>query len=107
MPVRLCLARGCPNLATYRGHCPDHARVKEQQTRRSGKVIYNTTRWKHTRKRVLFEQPLCAVEGCNEIATDVDHIEPLPHGAPYDLENLQGLCAAHHGAKTRREQQTA
>lgn len=104
MPIRLCLAAGCPRPASYRGYCAEHARVRERRTNRAGKAIYNSTRWKHTRRRVLFLQPLCAVEGCGEIATDVDHIVPLPDGAAYELSNLQGLCAAHHGQKTRREQ---
>lgn len=107
MTIRICLRPGCPARATYRGYCPEHARAKEQGTRRVGKAIYNSPRWRHTRRRVLSEQPLCAIEGCGEIATDVDHIVPLPRGDAYALANLQGLCARHHGEKTRREQQTS
>lgn len=104
MPSRLCITPGCAGTVTYRGYCQAHARVKEQRTNRAGAHIYNTAKWKHTRRRVLFEQPLCAVEGCGEIAVDVDHIVPLPDGAPYDLANLQGLCKMHHSQKTRSEQ---
>ncbi len=104
MPQRLCLHPGCGAAVTYRGYCAEHARDKERRTARKGARIYRTARWRHTRKRVLFAQPLCAVEGCGEIATDVDHIVPLPEGDPYALSNLQGLCRRHHSEKTRREQ---
>jgi 5-methylcytosine-specific restriction protein A len=56
------------------------------------------------RKRVLFEQPLCAVEGCSQIATDVDHVVPLSQGgAEYERLNCQGLCAYHHAVKSGGE----
>lgn len=39
---------------------------------------------------------------CNAYANQVDHIaDPLDHS----LENLQSLCARHHGKKTSREAQ--
>ena len=56
------------------------------------------------RKRVMFEQPLCAVEGCNELSRDLDHVVPLAQGgAEYARENVQGLCPFHHHQKTARE----
>ena len=104
MPQRLCSHPGCGGTVTYRGYCAEHARAKEQRTARKGTRIYHTARWRNTRKRVLFDHPLCQAEGCGEIATDVDHIVPLPEGDPYALSNLQALCRRHHGEKTRREQ---
>lgn len=102
MPSRICLRPGCAGVVTYRGYCQAHARDKERRTRRKGLHVYNTKRWKVLARRVLFEQPLCP---CGEIATDVDHIKPLAKGgAPYDRANLQGLCKACHGRKTKREQ---
>ena len=100
MPRRLCSIPGCAGTVTYRGRCQAHARLKERDTNRAGRHIYNTAKWKHTRKRVLFEQPLCK---CGEIAVDVDHIVPLPEGDPYAMSNLQGLCKQCHGRKTRIE----
>lgn len=37
------------------------------------------------------------------MATQLDHIIPLELGGADDATNLQGLCDAHHLAKTRRE----
>ena len=82
MPIRLCLNAGCPNPATYRGKCPTHAKAREQGTRRAGHHIYGTKRWQLLRRRVLSEQPLCAADGCDEIATDADHIVPIEQGGP-------------------------
>src|SRR5688572_30750830 len=106
MPTRLCLQAGCPNPATYRGRCPTHARTTNQATHHN-RTIYNSARWKHTRERVLYEQPLCASDGCDEISTDVDHITAIEAGGdPWARHNLQGLCASCHGRKTKREQAT-
>jgi 5-methylcytosine-specific restriction endonuclease McrA len=102
--IRSCIKPGCPEPATYRGRCQRHAKQRERTINRAGRQVYATKRWKVARRRVLFEQPLCAIEGCMEIATDVDHIVPLPEGEPYARDNLQGLCRKHHGVKTRSEQ---
>jgi hypothetical protein len=46
------------------------------------------------RKRVLFEQHICAEGNCSKLATEVDHITPLSQGGDrYARENLQGLCS--------------
>jgi 5-methylcytosine-specific restriction endonuclease McrA len=105
MPTRLCLEPRCPNPATYRGRCPQHARTHDKATNRAGRHVYSTKRWQLLRRTVLFEQPICA--GCdNALAVDVDHVTPLAKGgAPYDRTNVQGLCPPCHSAKTRREQQ--
>ena len=100
MPIRLCLSTRCPNPATYRGRCDKHKRQGE--SKRAGKAIYNTAKWKHTRKAVLAKQPLCE---CGEIAVDVHHIRDIRDGgAPYDQENLVGLCKRCHSLETRRRQ---
>lgn len=101
---RLCNTPGCAGAVTYRGRCADCAAHKERRTVRKGRAIYKSAKWRNTRKAVLAAEPLCAVEGCGEIAVDVDHIVPLPAGEPFALSNLQGLCRYHHGVKTRREQ---
>lgn len=99
MPVKLCSAPRCPEYATYRGKCRGHARDRERQTNRAGKAIYNTAKWRHTRKAVLSREPLCP---CGEIAVDVHHkVDLADGGAPYDLENLEGLCHACHSKETR------
>jgi 5-methylcytosine-specific restriction endonuclease McrA len=53
------------------------------------------------RKRVLFEQRVCADEDCMRLATEVDHIVPMSQGGPeYERDNCQGLCAHHHALKS-------
>ena len=102
MPIRICLHPGCPNQATYRGRCPQHNRTRNTETHRN-RHIYNSKRWKMLRRRVLFEQPICAI--CDkELAVDVDHIRPIADGgAPFERANCQGLCRSCHSTKTRKE----
>lgn len=61
-------------------------------------------RWQRERGVYLKGHPWCAYPGCEERATQVDHI--VPHrgdeGLFWDKGNWQGLCARHHSAKTRR-----
>lgn len=55
-------------------------------------------RW---RAAILALYPICNTLGCNKPSTDADHITPLAKGGhPYDLNNGQGLCRAHHMHKT-------
>jgi hypothetical protein len=46
----------------------------------SGRQWYRTDRWQRLRRRVLSEQPFCAMrekrERCRLVATEVDHIKP-------------------------------
>lgn len=65
--------------------------------------IYSTSRWQKLREYKKHRNPLC--EEClrNNVITPmelVDHIIPIAEGgAPYDLENLQSLCASCHNKK--------
>jgi 5-methylcytosine-specific restriction protein A len=103
MPTRICSTSGCPQPATHRGRCATCASRNDRGIQRAGHAIYRTRRWQLLRRRVLFEQPICA--GCdNALAVDVDHVTPLGQGgAPYARSNVQGLCKRCHGAKTRLE----
>ena len=108
MPVKLCSSPRCPHPATYRGKCSHHSRVRERQTNRAGKAIYNTKRWQMTRKAYLAKQPLCETEGCGEIATDVHHRVDLADGGdPWNLEGLEALCHSCHSSTTRQRQLTS
>lgn len=99
-PIRLCLAPRCGSRAAHRGYCRDHA-PPQRLDKVEQKRIYNSKRWKSTRKRQLFEHPLCK---CGHIAEEVDHILPLADGGdPYRFDNLQSLCRECHFAKTREE----
>lgn len=57
------------------------------------------------RAQVLAEQPICAWPGCDELATEDDHIVPVHQRPDLDLvrENHQGLCSTHHEQKTQLE----
>ncbi len=65
--------------------------------------IYSTSRWQKLREYKKHRNPLC--EEClrnNEITPMalVDHIIPIAEGgAPYDVANLQSLCASCHQKK--------
>lgn len=62
-------------------------------------------RWNRFRLRVLRAYPICAVEGCDRPARDVDHIDGLGPLGPrgYDWDNLQALCASCHSRKTVKQ----
>jgi 5-methylcytosine-specific restriction endonuclease McrA len=71
-------------------------------------AMYASSRWLRLRLLFLAEHPLCVEcerQGKIVSAVDVDHI--TPHGGDWglflDRANLQGLCKACHGVKTRSE----
>lgn len=100
MPTRLCLEARCPEPAKYRGRCATHARSINRTTHRNRR-IYNSKRWAMTRQRVLFEQPLCATDGCDELSTDVHHIVDLEAGGdPWARSNLEAHCHSCHSKIT-------
>lgn len=56
--------------------------------------------WRKVRAQVLREQPVCAVEGCQNPSTTVDHIIPLSKGGHRTARhNLQGMCGPHNFSK--------
>ena len=69
-----------------------------------GRQCYRTDRWQRLRRKVLSEQPLCAMreqrERCRLVATEVDHIKPHRGDRRlfFDRANLR-RCA---GAATRK-----
>lgn len=65
--------------------------------------IYDSPAWRALRARVLREEPVCRLCGINP-SRDADHIIPVDQGgAPYDRDNVQGLCRPCHVAKTRAQ----
>lgn len=102
MPTRLCRDPTCDEAATYRGRCAVHARKRNREIRRAGRSIYNSRKWKLTRRRQLVLHPLCL---CGRIAEHVHHIIDLDDGGdPWAETNLQSLCAACHSRETRARQ---
>ena len=64
----------------------------------------NSTAWRNLRAKVLRRDPFCRhcwQMGVMVPATECDHINNDP--TDNRLENLQGLCATHHGLKTRQD----
>ena len=74
-----------------------------------GRQWYRTDRWQRLRRRVLSEQPFCAMrekrERCRLVATEVDHIKPHRGDRRlfFDRANLQPMCRSCHAQKTARE----
>jgi len=79
------------------------------ESRAADRRFYSSTRWVAFREHAmkLPENVLCRVcreRGLIVPSNQLDHIKPRkthPELA-YCLENVQGLCAAHHTEKTRR-----
>lgn len=108
MPAKIptpCTYPGCPRLSVSRGRCNDHkAERRKDYDRRRGSASSRGygRRWKRLRDSVLAEHPVCQADGCDELATDVDHITPKRKGGTDSLDNLQALCHSCHSAKTAR-----
>ena len=83
---------------------PPRIRTRTVSTRRATtNGIYKAKLWEMRRRQVITEQPICNI--CDQrLAVEIDHITPLDHdGAPYDRDNLQGLCVDCHRTKTAAE----
>jgi 5-methylcytosine-specific restriction endonuclease McrA len=119
MLERACIVggRGCSDGGAAlpgTSRCRNHTRSNWGVYRPEHTHVYRSSEWTSARARVLREQPICAVDGCAGGASEVDHIVPLSRGgAPYDRQNLRGLCSDHHrqrssqqGAEAKRRQVT-
>ena len=114
MPRRVCIEAGCPNPVTSRGRCDFHREAKERDRSRVRRAenrernrFYARKRWRMTRKRKLFLNPLCELEhpGCLRIASEVHHRVAIEDGGgEYALDNLVSACKPCHSVETRREQ---
>jgi 5-methylcytosine-specific restriction enzyme A len=102
-PRPACAVSTCPE----RVPCPVHGAALAPL----GKRWYHVARWRHPvwglRAIALRRHPICVEckrAGRVVVSTEVDHV--VPHrGDPrlfWNADNLQGLCATHHGAKTKR-----
>lgn len=102
---RPCTAWPCPKfrpcpIHDKRDHDPELERERNARRTKSTSV-YWTPRWDRLRRRILLERPWCQWPRCHLPATDVDHRIPIEDGgAPWDEDNLQALCHAHHSRKT-------
>jgi hypothetical protein len=104
MPTRLCNEPGCPNPATARGKCREHASRARKANRSPNDAFYSSKAWHITRRRQLFEHPLCQYPldsdtECGEVADSVHHNTPIEDGgARRDPANLMSVCRPHHTA---------
>ena len=84
--------------------------VKPKKTWNSTDFKYNRAGWIKLRNKMRELEPLCRHCKQNGIITPtqvIDHIQPISKGGePYDMENLQGLCAKCHNKKTAIENKT-
>lgn len=116
MPMRAkrpCKWKGCPELTGSGPYCAEHgvqadkergARQQDQDDRRGSAASRGYGHWwRKLRRMQLSREPVCQVESCGQLATDVDHIVPKREGGRDTLSNLQSLCHSHHSQKTRRE----
>jgi 5-methylcytosine-specific restriction protein A len=59
-------------------------------------AYHNTQAWKALRQAALWRDGYrCAVPGCKQKATHVDHVVSRRQGGADELENLRCLCAQH------------
>lgn len=105
-PKRPCNERGCKNLV-QKGYCPVHRRSPTKRCDSKRPNAYRrgyTKRWARLRKMVLArDNHICVIHGCNNLATEVDHIRPKTAGGTDAPENLQSLCKSCHSKKTAKE----
>jgi len=63
--------------------------------------FYWSKPWRKFRAHMLALRPICEVNGCNDKATQVDHIRAIRKGgALYDPANSRCYCKSHHSMKT-------
>lgn len=114
-PPSVCIEYPCGRVADPkgRGRCKVHARERNAETHRTGRLepgggrIYDQKRWLILRRRILVDNPMCQMctaRGVDELATDVDHITPVEDGGePWALSNLRPLCRSCHSSRHARE----
>ena len=98
---RPCSKPGCPRL-TSGGYCPAHHRPADERASASRRGYGR--RWQRYRLMFLSRHPICEdPSGCEEPATDVDHIQAVDGpGDPlfWRSSNHRALCHGHHSRKT-------
>jgi 5-methylcytosine-specific restriction enzyme A len=108
MPRKLCLRAGCPRFAEVGARCRLHAAEQRKQNRSPNNSFYASRRWRLTRRRKLFQDPICEHPGCDRPAEHVHHITPIEDGGDRnDFANLQSLCKPHHSQLHREGREAA
>ena len=85
------------------GLCEDcrkakHRDYNKRQRDQDAQGFYNSGRWRKVRLMKLKQDPLCEI--CRPeivLGTTVHHIKEIKDGGdPYDIDNLQTVCASCH-----------
>jgi hypothetical protein len=107
----------CYATATHGRYCGRHKDEERVRERRYNKDplrrLFQRKAWTQTRDQILADDPVCAfvdAQGnrCPLLATDVHHKIQADKwiaqgGDFYDMDNLEGLCHAHHSHYTGKE----
>lgn len=101
-----CSKAGCSVLVVAgRGPCPKHVKQNRERERerrkRQGPRPYDKQIWRRRSRYKLSLDPMCQARGCNQVATEVDHIDG--DATNNAMSNLQSLCKPHHSRKTARQ----
>jgi 5-methylcytosine-specific restriction enzyme A len=109
--ARICAEVGCGELIPQtETRCEKHRREKPAPfsgATRSNEGLYNTTKWRKLRKRILKNHPNCANcgEHPNSPTLEVHHVRP-PRGDEelfFDESNVIPVCPACHKRLTAME----
>lgn len=90
-------------MLTLRRRCILHAatvRRAQDSTRPTAARRGYDAAWRRLRGEVLARDPVCSLPWCQAPSVDVDHVVSRARGGEDALENLRGLCHAHHSRKT-------
>lgn len=101
------LGRGCSDNGIAlpgTSRCRAHTRSNWGRTPSRFGSVYKASEWQSIRKRVLREEPVCAIVGCEERASEVDHVVPLSAGGDaFARDNLRALCREHHQKRSSQQ----
>lgn len=105
MPEFACVGCGRISKGRYCESCAAqiaNRRQRSERQRGSAAARGYGHRWRRTRARFLAAHPVCAIDGCSELATDAHHLDGLGPLGPdgHNEANLQALCHSHHSAIT-------
>jgi 5-methylcytosine-specific restriction protein A len=104
--LNVCTTPGCPNLtrSRYCTACAAPARQVSDTRRPTARQRGYDRQWEKIRAHHLREHPDCAVPGCPNPATEVDHVVPITEGGTHHAGNLRSMCHPHHSSRTARDQ---
>jgi|SRR5579864_340546 len=100
-PARGCVHPGCPEYASARGRCEQHARAFDAARGTTKERGYDGA-WRKFRAWFLRRHPVC--EDCGHAATEVHHKVKIRDRLALRLveSNCMALCHACHAMRTAR-----